>query len=181
MSLLIQEKKRIFQGKFLSVWATHFLDKSGKPQVWEWIKKKDIVVVFPITTDNKVILIKSYRVPLEREVIELPAGLVDKENENLEAAANRELTEETGFRAEKFFALPPTPYAAGSSNNLTYNFIATGLSKISNDRGDVTEDITVVEIPVNKLMNYYFSNPNMLFNIKIIAMYQIARAKGLVT
>lgn len=180
MPLTIVDKKQIFQGRFISIWSTVFLDKLGKQQVWEWIKKRDVVVVFPITADNKVILIKSYRVPLEKYVIELPAGLLDKHDENVEDAAQRELMEEVGFRAEKLLALPPTPYAAGSSNNLSHHFIATGLTKISQDQGDVTEDITVLEIPIHELTNYYLNNHKVLFNIRILAMYQIALAKGII-
>lgn len=144
----------------------------------EWVKKKDVVVIFPITNEGKVVLIKSYRVPLEKYVIELPAGLVDRKGESLEDVARRELMEETGYHAGKFLALPPTPYAAGTSNNLTNNFIATDLSKSSEVHGDVTEDISIIEVPLNDLVTYYLNSTDVLFNLKIIALQQVALAKG---
>lgn len=180
MTLTIKSKQEIFKGKFLKVWSTIFLDKEGKERIWEWVEKKDAAIVLPITKDNKIVLIKNFRVPLEKYVIEAPAGLLDNQNENNEEAVRRELLEETGYTAEKFIALPPSPYAAGTSNNLSYFFIATGATKIADIQGDITEDISVLEIPANELVNYYLNNPKQLFNTRILALYQIALAKGLI-
>ncbi|HBY74694.1 TPA: hypothetical protein DEG21_02210 [Patescibacteria group bacterium] len=57
-------------------------------------KVNDIIAVLPVTSDNKVILIKQFRIPLARDVIEVPAGLGDKPNENPLAILDRELKEE---------------------------------------------------------------------------------------
>lgn len=179
MPLTVKNKKQIFHGNFLELWSTAFLGKEGKEHEWEWVKKKDIVAVFPITNDNKIVLIKNYRVPLERYVIEIPAGLLDKEGENPEDAARRELFEEAGYTAEHLFRLPSTPSAAGITNMIRHCFIATGLTKVSDVYGDVTEDITVIEIPGDELLDFYIDNPDVLFNLNILALYHVAKEKHL--
>ncbi len=81
MPLIIKNKKLLFQGKFTKLWGTIFLDKAGKERTWEWLEKKNPVLIFPITQDNKIILIKNFRIPFEKYIIEIPAGLLDKEGE----------------------------------------------------------------------------------------------------
>jgi len=60
--------------------------------------------------------------------------------------------------AQHFYQLPPSPYTAGTMNNLSHYFIATGATKISHIQGDASEDITIMEIPANNLVDYYLSN-----------------------
>lgn len=179
MPLTIKSKKKIFTGKFMQAWATTFLDKEGKEHDWEWVERKDVAMVFAVTKDNNVVLIKNFRVPLERYVIELPAGLLDKQGESKEEAIHRELMEETGYAAEKIYPLPADPFSVSISNNFFHYFIATGAVKVSDAHGEVTEDISVMEVPANELADYYLSNTEP-FNIKILALYHIALSKGLI-
>lgn len=180
MPLTIKNKQQIFKGKFIKVMGTTFLDEEGKEHIWEWVEKKDAVFIFAITKDNKVVLIKNFRVPLEKYVIELPAGLMDKNGENTEDAIRRELLEETGYSVDKLYPMPPTPYAAGINNNKSFYYIATGAVRVSDAHGDVSEDITVIEIPAHELVNYYLNNSTELFNIGILAMCQVALNKGFI-
>lgn len=80
-------------GKFLS------LKKQG---TWEYVERKgcsSAVIIIPITYNNEVILVEQMRIPLGRNVIEFPAGLVgdDCPTEEYIDAATRELKEETGY------------------------------------------------------------------------------------
>ncbi len=177
----IGEKRKIFDGKYLKVWETEFYDKNGKKQTWEWLEKKDAVFIFPITSNRKIILIKNFRIPVERYVIEMPAGLKDKVNESDIELAGRELLEETGYSAKTFIPVQSWPYRSGSSDGISKGFIATGLLKIKEEVGDETEDISVVEVKADELFNFYFNLPNdVLFDIGILAMYGIASKLGLI-
>lgn len=175
MQFKIGDKKKIYQGKFITLWGTEYFDKEGNRDTWESIEKGDVVVVLPITSGGNVILIKSYRVPVEAHVIETPAGLMDHEGEHPEAAARRELLEETGYSAEQLYPLPAWPYRSGSSRNKIHGFIATGLKKVSDASGDATEDIEVMEVSCSELMNMWLNpEPDMFFQPEIIAMYHAA-------
>lgn len=182
MSFKILSEEQIFKGKFIKVFATAFLDKAGVEQHWEWAQKKDIVVIFGITKENKVVLIKNYRVPSEKYIIDNPGGLIDETDATPEDAARRELREETGYVAEKYFALPKSPQAPGMSDQFFYPFIATGLTKVSDEHGDATEDIEVVEVPTDELVAYYLQTleKDIAFNVRVLGLYSVAQSMGLV-
>ncbi|MEK7090262.1 MAG: NUDIX hydrolase [Patescibacteria group bacterium] len=181
---LLQTKKKeiIFKGKFIDLWGTEFMDKNGNSQIWEWIARKSAALVFPITANREVVLVKNFRVPLEKYVIETPAGLIDKPGESPLDVVKRELLEETGYQGHNFIAVPPWPYRSGSSNGMIYAFIATDAVKIlDNVTGDATEDITVVTVPLIELVDVYFNPPpGVLFQAEILAIYMMAQRLGIV-
>ncbi len=182
MLLQILSKEKLFQGKFMKLWGTKFLDKSGKEQLWEWISKKDVVAILPFTKEGELILIKSFRVPIEGYCIETPAGLLDKPDENKEDAARRELLEETGYKAGEIVAFPPFWNTPGNMNNQVYPFVALNVEKVSDTHGDDTEDIEVIKIPHTELFDLYEKSEEtgINFNIRILALYEIAKRKGLI-
>ena len=179
VKFVIKEKTKLFSGKFLSVWQTEFLDKVGNTKYWEWVERHNTAFIFPITRDQKAVLIKNYRVPLEKYVIEMPAGLIDKKGENELETAKRELLEETGYRAKNF--IPLRPRGAALSRNLNFTFIATDLEKVEDHvEGDDTEDLEVIEVPLDGLLDFYHSLPeDILFSLDILAVAAIARQRGI--
>lgn len=179
MPLTIKDKKQIFQGKFIKVWQTIFLDKAGQERVWEWLEKKNFTMIFAITKDKKIVLIKNYRVPVENYIIELPGGIIDPTDKNSEAAAQRELLEETGYAAKNFYPLPINYNNPGITNNLVYSFIATEAERIAENSGDITEDIEVLEIPADDLFKQLSSEKYSSFDLRIFAFYAFAKEKRL--
>lgn len=174
----VGEKKLIYTGQFIQLWGTEFRDNCDRPHIWEWIEKKPAVLVFPITENGReAVLIKNFRVPLEKYVIETPAGLMDKDGENPLDVAKRELLEETGYAGSNFFKVPCWPYRSGSSNGVISAFIATGVKKTKDDvLIDATEDITVMSVPLDKLIELYFNQPpEVLFQPEILALYMMAK------
>ncbi len=178
----IGAKKQIFKGKFIKLWGTEFFDRNNNPQLWEWIEKAQAILVFPITKHREVVLIKNFRVPLEKYVIEIPAGLRDKLGETPLQVAQRELIEESGYTSTNFIEVPVWPYRAGSSNGIIQAFIATDVIKIKDFvTGDAMEDITVMEVPLDGLLDLYFDLPeDTLFQPEILALYQMAQHLKLV-
>ena len=180
MSLRIGKKRIVFAGKYLVVWEKEFFDKNGERRIWEYIERKRVIFIFPITFDQKVVLVRNFRVPLERYVIEVPAGLKDKINESDEEVARRELLEETGYCAEKLIPIKPFPYRQGSSNGIAVGFFAVGLKKVKESCGDETEDMTMIEVKMDKLMDFYRNLPqNELFDSQILSMYCLAVSMGI--
>jgi ADP-ribose pyrophosphatase len=128
---------------------------------WEFVERKNlrgIVCIVALTDDGKIVLVEQYRPPVSSRVIELPAGLVGdlpgQEAEALEAAARRELIEETGYdagRMEQVF--DGVPSAGLCDEHITF-FLATELAKVGPGGGDHNEDITVHETPLDGLLDY---------------------------
>ncbi len=121
---------------------------------WEYAFRTNasgVVVLVPVTDAGELILVEQYRVPVNGRVMELPAGLVgDNGNrgESLETAAQRELIEETGYRAGYFDKLLTCPSTPGMSNEIVTIFFAGGLEQVGPGGGNGDEDITVHRVPL---------------------------------
>ncbi|MCK4891812.1 MAG: NUDIX hydrolase, partial [Candidatus Pacebacteria bacterium] len=121
----------------------------GKMRKWEAVERTtgaDIVSVIPVTDNGKIILIKQFRPPVGRMVIEFPAGLRD-EGENLQVSALRELQEETGYQAGEIRKLFAGPVSAGLSSEFLTVFLATDLKFVGKKDGREERGIEVYEVP----------------------------------
>ena len=121
---------------------------------WEYAFRTNasgVVVIVPVTDNRELVLVEQYRIPVQSKVLELPAGLVgdtDDPNEDFETAAQRELIEETGFRANKLEKLITSPSTAGMADEIITIYYASGLERIGPGGGDGNEDITVHVVPL---------------------------------
>ena len=88
-------RKQAYKGKRIQVDEIEYLN-GDKPVHREHVKAGEAVVVFPITEDNKVIMVQEPRTPIGQVILALPAGMIEP-GENPEDAAVRELEEETGY------------------------------------------------------------------------------------
>lgn len=128
---------------------------------WEYVKRVcpgGVVVLVPLTTKGRIVLVEQYRVPVRSRVIELPAGLADKRvkngRESLSRAANRELFEETGYRARRLVKIAQGPVSAGLASEIVTFFLATGLRKAGPGGGDPGESIKVHEVPLGNAVRW---------------------------
>lgn len=107
------------------------------------------VLIMAVTPQDEVLFVEQFRVPLGKRTIEMPAGLVgdDDAADTLEAAAVRELEEETGWRPGKVDVLLIGPTSSGMSNERIAFVRATQLTKVGEGGGVADEDITVHHVP----------------------------------
>jgi len=110
----IQSLKSLVETKFVSLYDVEYKNKNGEKKHWMVSSRKDkeelekiylenkedkvdaVVICAFHKSENKLVLINQYRVPINKYIYELPAGLVDN-NENIETSVRRELKEETGL------------------------------------------------------------------------------------
>lgn len=85
------------------------------------------VVLVPLLGEE-VVMLRQYRFSIEKPILELPAGTRERE-ENWLVCAQRELREETGYRATSFISLGHVWPAPGYSNEVMAIYLATGLSR----------------------------------------------------
>ena len=128
---------------------------------WEYVERvnvADVAVLVPITAANEIVLVEQYRIPVEATMIELPAGLVGDEegfrDESLFDAANRELEEETGYRADSISLLARAPSSGGMTSEVVAFLHATGLRKVGPGGGVQGEEITVHIVPVSQVRSW---------------------------
>ena len=116
----------------------------------ERVSARGAVGILAVTDELELLLVEQYRPPVEKSVIELPAGLVGdvagQENEAALQAARRELLEETGYEAAALHVLGAGPSSAGLTNELVTLVRAQGLRKVAPGGGDATENLIVHKI-----------------------------------
>lgn len=120
---------------------------------WEYVERTHgdgmAVIVIAVTPEDKVLFVEQYRVPLGAPTIEMPAGLVgdDHAADTLEAAARRELIEETGWSAQRVEVLLVGPTSSGMSSERIAFVRARELTRVGSGGGVDNENITVHEVP----------------------------------
>ncbi len=143
------DKKTLYAGDWLT------LEKRG---TFEFITRNsgmEAAIITAVNDEGKLILVEQYRASLNANTLELPAGLIGDEaafkGEGAEAAAMRELLEETGYQAERMERITHGPISSGMSNEMMHFFVAHHIKKIAEGGGDETENITVHEVSVENV------------------------------
>lgn len=143
----ILNRKTVFKSKWRNVDKFLVRVPSGKRKDLFATTMKDVVVVFPLTTDKKVVVNRQYHFYYKKRRYELCAGFI--ENGSRLQAAKQELLEETGYRAKKYIYLG----CAGIERwNLAkvYYYLALDAEKIADQSLEGAEDIIVELIPLQK-------------------------------
>ena len=102
----------------------------------------DWVNVIAVTTEGLFVMIEQYRHGIDEVITELCAGVVEA-GEETEAAARRELLEETGYSGGRWRLLNVICQNPSTCNNFTYCYLAEGVTLTSPQMLDATEDIAV--------------------------------------
>jgi ADP-ribose pyrophosphatase len=108
------------------------------------------VSVVPLLDSGEVVLVRQFRAPLQREMLEIPAGKRDVEGEVPEVTAGRELVEEVGLKPSRLEPLAVFHNSVGFSDEESHVFLGTGLTPAPIDRqGPEEEHMEVVHVPLD--------------------------------
>ncbi len=132
-----------------------------KHRNWEFAARANgtgVVAIVAVTEDEKLVLTEQFRPPVQKKVVDLPAGLAGdiagEEEESFELAARRELIEETGFSGENFEYIFAGPTSAGMTTEVIDFYLARNVVQVEEGGGDETENIRVHVVPLNKIGNW---------------------------
>lgn len=146
------DSQDIFDGFVLHVKKDTIKLPNGNEATREIIRHIGAVCVVPVTDDNKVIMERQFRYPIDRVITEIPAGKLDDKNEDRLMAAKRELREETGYEADEWLDLGIYYPAPAYSDEKITMYLAKGLHKGERDL-DEDEFLNVEEIPIKSLVD----------------------------
>ena len=91
----------VYEGHFLKVRRDEVRLPTGRTAFREYVVHPGAVMVVPLTDDGQLIVERQHRYPLDRVLVEFPAGKLDP-NETTQQCAQRELREETGYQAREW-------------------------------------------------------------------------------
>ena len=142
----------VFSGVLLNVFQDTVELPDGDRAVWEYIRHFGAVCMVPLTEDGNVIMERQYRYANGRALIEIPAGKLDRPDEDRLEAAKRELLEETGYTADHWQELGGLLCAPAYAQEYITMYLATGLHK-GEQHLDKEEFLEVFEVPLKDLVD----------------------------
>ncbi|RZA03928.1 MAG: NUDIX hydrolase [Sphingobacteriaceae bacterium] len=143
-------------------WATLRADKCEMPNgtvVDEYfvLEYPDWANAVAVTKDNKIILVRQYRQAAGVVALEIPGGVIEKD-EDPETGMRRELLEETGYEFDKIELISTIYPNPATSNNLTYCYLATGGKKVAEQSLDEHEEIIIEEYTIPEIKQLLAEN-----------------------
>ena len=142
----------IFNGIILHVKRDTVELSNGNSTIREVIRHIGAVCVIPVTENNEVIVERQYRYPLDRVIIEIPAGKLDAPDEDRLSAIKRELMEETGYTADEWTEIGDFHPAPAYSDEYITMYLARGLHKGERHLDD-DEFLDVYTVPLKDLVD----------------------------
>ncbi|MEM4260864.1 MAG: NUDIX hydrolase [Candidatus Woesearchaeota archaeon] len=183
----IVDKQTRVQSKYLNLYDTHYIDKNDALKSWMWVgrpNKVKAVVIIPIVEEeyywngagykqnNKVCVIKEFRVPINDYLWEFPAGLMDIENEKIETCIERELREETGLKLEYIYQLTPFTYnSPGITDEAVAMAFVKASGKLSKDHLEFSEEVEPFLFNQAEVINLLETEKNFEAKTRLILNY----------
>ena len=149
---VIKNIKQLAKSRLFTIPQLSLPFSNGEQAEYERIQANagKAVMIAAITSEQEIILVSEYAAGTERYELQLPKGIVEPGEESM-VAANRELSEETGYAAASLKILQTLRVSPGYFNHETDLVLATELYPHKLDTGDEPEQLEVVKHPLSDL------------------------------
>lgn len=147
----VLESRIINKDKFLEI-RNELVELPGGVKIknYKQLKGPDVVIVFAVTEEGNALMIKEYKHGARKIMLTMPAGLL-LDNETPKYLAQKELEEETGYRANSFMKLATLREYPTKMQHKIHVFLAPKAYKVGKQRLEASENIKVELIPLEKL------------------------------
>ena len=139
----------IYEGRAVKLRVDSVRLGNGRQTTREIVEHSDCIAAVVIDQNDNVLLVKQFRKPAEKELLEIPAGGIDA-GEDPEEAVSRELREEIGYMPRSVRRLGGFYSAPGYCSEYLYLYLATELVP-SQLTAEDTEEINVVRVPIEEI------------------------------
>ncbi len=168
------KQKLFYAGRKFDYEVNRIKLPNGAVGDWECIRHPGGSMAVPVTAEGQFVLVRQYRFAIQGRLLEFPAGTVEKGEKPL-ATIQREIQEETGYKAATWQTLGQFPNAPGYSDEIIYAYLATDLTKLDEALAlDDDEDIEVVLMGADELEKAILTGVPV--DAKTIAAFYMAKA-----
>jgi len=150
MNFKLIKSKILYKGKVFDHQVDEIEYNSGNKGIREIAIHPGGAVVVPIKDDGKIILVKQFRYPLQKTLIELPAGKLEK-GEGPLVCATRELEEETGYKSSSIKKLGEIYTAPGYCTEILHIYSANGLIPGNHNREEGEHGMEILELSLGEI------------------------------
>ncbi|HIX70963.1 MAG TPA: NUDIX hydrolase [Candidatus Enterococcus stercoravium] len=146
------KRQELFHGNIIDVVLDDVALPMGGTAQRELVFHHGGVGILAITPENKLLLVRQFRKPLEQVSLEIPAGKIDPgEGQHPEVTGARELEEETGYRPGELVHVASMYLSPGFSNEMLHIYQALDMVKVENPRAmDEDEVIEVLQLTLDE-------------------------------
>jgi nudix-type nucleoside diphosphatase (YffH/AdpP family) len=171
MSFTLLDEEIIYRGRVFDLARVHFRLKNGIEPTFDLVKHHGAVVIVPVDTQGNIWFVRQFRIGAEQDLLELPAGLLEK-GESLEESAAREVREEIGMAPGHLEKLGEFYMVPGYSTEKLHAYLATGLyaSALPTDEDELLERTA---LPIEEV--YAMAESGQIQDGKTLACLLLAR------
>ena len=144
------DRKEVYQAKLFKVVHDHIQYRDYQTKTYDLILHPGAVALIPIDKNENLLFVKQWRRAANRIMIELPAGTLEKGETPIDCA-DRELREETGYKANEITPLGGFYSAPGICSEYLYLFFAKSLT-LDPLIGDDTDEIDLLKVPLKQVL-----------------------------
>ncbi|WP_155476756.1 NUDIX hydrolase [Heliobacterium mobile] len=145
------KSETVIRNQWINLTSNEFFNDGVKIAPYYLFHYPDWVVVVPVTKQGKIVLVRQYRPGIDQVDWELPSGAMDKRDDSPEAAAVRELREETGYAGVEAEFIASLTVHPSAFCNRCYIFLVQESEKVSEPQPDETEWIESAEFTWSQL------------------------------
>jgi len=139
----------IYDGRAVKLRVDTVEMPGGRETTREIVEHSDCVAIIAVDADDNVLLVEQFRKPVEKELLETPAGVIES-GEDPETTVRREMSEETGYLPRKVERLGGFYSTPGYCTEYLYIYLATDL--VPNQLyAEDTENIKLVRVPIGQI------------------------------
>ena len=165
-------KKQVFKNDVITVFEETLALPNDNVVTWTFTGKKEVVAIIA-ELENEIFFVKQYRPAIKKELLEIPAGLVEK-GEDIVEAAKREFEEEIGYRANNLEKICTYYNSAGVNAGQYHLFYASDLEK-THQHLDENEFLEIVRIPVNKINIFAFEDSKTIIALSYLNIKKLKK------
>ena len=151
MKFELIDSEVIFEGRVFTIRRDNLRTPDGRTTKYDIVEHHGSVVILPVDQDGNLLFVRQYRHAALEDMLELPAGVLEP-NEEPALCAAREIREETGMGAGKLVELGKFYLAPGYSTELMTVFLATDL-RVDPLDPDADEFLEVEKIPLAEALS----------------------------